>query len=272
MPRRILRVVVDACDFQRTYELGSLPVMRELERRFLGCDYGGTSWTTLSQAEEIPGLLELRAGVSLLDVGAGAGWPALFLARATGCDVTLVDLPANALRLANERAAKDALAPRVRAVQGSGVELPFDDKSFDAVTHADVLCCMPEKEAMLTECRRVARPGGRMLFSVISPAPSLPEADYRVAVEAGPPHVEAADDYAVLIDQAGWRMSQRIDVTDEYGKSLRTLARAIRELVDELIEAVGVDEYDEMRQRREFQGDAHGRGLLRREVFVCTVA
>lgn len=41
--------------------------MRELEKQVLGCDFGGTSWTTRIQAEKIPAALGLRKGVSLLE-------------------------------------------------------------------------------------------------------------------------------------------------------------------------------------------------------------
>jgi 2-polyprenyl-3-methyl-5-hydroxy-6-metoxy-1,4-benzoquinol methylase len=260
--------MAEACDFRETYERVRLPVMRELERRFLGGDYGGTSWTTRSQAEEIANFLQLQAGVQLLDVGAGAGWPSLFLAHATGCGVTLLDLPVNALQSANQRAAVDGIAQRIQTLVGSGAALPLADGAFDAVAHADVLCCMPEKESMLRECRRVVRGGGRMLFSVISTAPSLSEADYREAVEAGPPFIETSDDYAVLISDAGWRVLERIDVTKEYGNSLQALLTGVTEMADALMEAIGINDYDDMQQRRAFQFDAHGRGLLRREIFV----
>ena len=58
-------------DFARDYELGSARVLRELECCVLGCDYGGTSWTTRAEASRIAALLELRSGDKLLDVGAG---------------------------------------------------------------------------------------------------------------------------------------------------------------------------------------------------------
>ena len=47
-------------DFTRDYELGRAAVLRELECCVLGCDYGGTSWTTRSEASRIAELLELR--------------------------------------------------------------------------------------------------------------------------------------------------------------------------------------------------------------------
>jgi ubiquinone/menaquinone biosynthesis C-methylase UbiE len=100
----------------------------------------------------------------LLDVGAGSGWPALFLAQTTGCDTTLIDLPLTGLRVAVERAVTDYLAERCRVVVADGAALPFKDGSFDAVSHSDVLCCLPAKLATLQACRPVARAGARWRF------------------------------------------------------------------------------------------------------------
>ena len=88
------------CDFAVTYERSRLPAVRELERNVLGCDYGGTSWTTRAQADHIAESLELRPGMQLLEVGAGSGWPGLLLGSMTGCNVTLLDMPLNALNKA----------------------------------------------------------------------------------------------------------------------------------------------------------------------------
>ncbi len=79
--------------FSKTYLCAQTPTMRAIERRVCGCDYGGTSWTTREQCEQISALLELRPGMRLLDVGAGSGWPGLYLAGPSGCDTVLVDLP-----------------------------------------------------------------------------------------------------------------------------------------------------------------------------------
>lgn len=112
------------CDFAGSYERSRLPAVRELERYVLGCDYGGTSWTTRAQAEHIAESLTLQPGVQLLEIGAGSGWPGLFLGSLTGCDVTLLDIPLNALRQAVERAVEDQISGQVRVVAGSGTALP----------------------------------------------------------------------------------------------------------------------------------------------------
>jgi len=132
--------------------------MRDLERSVCGCAYGSTSWTTRREAERIAELLELGPDVQLLDVGAGSGWPGLYLAQLTGCDVVLVDLPLVALRIALARATDDGLSERCEAVAADGAALPFLDGSFDALSHSDVLCCAPDKLAILRACRRPPHP------------------------------------------------------------------------------------------------------------------
>ncbi|MBT3535549.1 MAG: hypothetical protein HN478_16840, partial [Rhodospirillaceae bacterium] len=89
--------------FASSYERHQSPVMHRVERRVWGCDYGGTSWTTRDEADRIAGLLELRPGLRILDLGSGSGWPALYWAAATGCDAVLTDLPLTGLRIAAAR-------------------------------------------------------------------------------------------------------------------------------------------------------------------------
>jgi hypothetical protein len=50
------------CDFARDYEIAQAPLMREIERRVRGSDYGATSWTTREQAQQSAGRLSLKPG------------------------------------------------------------------------------------------------------------------------------------------------------------------------------------------------------------------
>jgi protein-L-isoaspartate O-methyltransferase len=122
-----------ACRLGKCAVLARSDAMLDLERSVCGCDYGSTGGTTRLEAERIAQLLELRPGTKLLDLGAGSGWPGLYLGQLTGCDVVMVDLPLAALRIARERAAADGLAQRCEAVVADGAALPFRDASFDAL-------------------------------------------------------------------------------------------------------------------------------------------
>ena len=94
----------------------------------------------LHEVEHLARLLDLAPGVRTLEIGAGSGWPGLFLARRTGCAVTLADLPREGLRVARRRSRRDRLMRRCPATVADAATLPFADASFDAVYHCDVLC------------------------------------------------------------------------------------------------------------------------------------
>jgi protein-L-isoaspartate O-methyltransferase len=115
------------------------PVTVDLERAALGTDYGANGYTSLAQAEMLVRVLELRAGERLLDVGAGCGWPGLYIAARARCSVVVTDLPLAGMRRARERIRIDGQASSY-AVVSTAKRLPFRTASFDAIVHTDVLC------------------------------------------------------------------------------------------------------------------------------------
>ena len=126
-------------DFEQRYRVKPTEVTRQIERDVIGGDWGANGYTTVSQADRLGRELSLRPGSMLLDLGAGRGWPGLYLAASTGCRVVMADVPADALRIALDRADDEGLAGRAVAVLCSAMGLPLRPRSFDAVVHADVL-------------------------------------------------------------------------------------------------------------------------------------
>jgi protein-L-isoaspartate O-methyltransferase len=122
--------------YARRLSLAELAVEREVH----GINAGITSYTTPAQAGMLADALALAPGVRVLDVGAGSGWPGVYLAKKTGCACVLTDVPAAAIRIAAARAAKQEVLARCSSAVASGTHLPFRAKSFDAVMHSDVLC------------------------------------------------------------------------------------------------------------------------------------
>ena len=115
-------------------------VFLEIEREVLGSDYGATSWTDREEAERFAAHLRLAPGSRALEVGAGSGWPGLYLAQQTGGAIVLADLPREGLRLAARRAGAEGLLGRATPIVSDAASLPFPSAHFDAVYHCDVLC------------------------------------------------------------------------------------------------------------------------------------
>jgi SAM-dependent methyltransferase len=255
-------------DFGAIYRQGQLPVMQAIECRICGCAYGATSWATRDEADRIAAALALGPGIELLDLGAGSGWPALYLAARSGCNATLTDVPVIGLEIARKRAARDGIAARCRAVAADAAALPFGDARFDVINQSDVLCCLVRKRETLAECRRAIRPGGRMACSLIYVPPGLDPADHARAVETAPDFVEAEADYPVLFAATRWAIRARHDLTDAFAESCRQKLTAEDELRADLGSIVGAGELERHRARMHRRIAVLEQGHLKRELFI----
>src|SRR5207244_7080677 len=95
----------------------------------------------------------------VLDVATGTGAVALELVRQKGCSVIGADQSPELLAEAQRRLLLAAETKRVRLVEASAQELPFEDGSFDGLTGAYLLRYLDDLPAGLRELARVLRPG-----------------------------------------------------------------------------------------------------------------
>lgn len=125
--------------FADTYTRMDTPVHRVVQREVFGADSWVRGYTTPAQADLLAERLSLRPGLRILDIGAGLGWPSLYLTQRTGCEAVLTDVPEPGLRSASIRAERLRLGRRSSLARASGTHLPFRSQTFDAVIHTDAL-------------------------------------------------------------------------------------------------------------------------------------
>ena len=119
--------------------------------------------------------LDLKEGMTLLDLGCGEGRHTLSAAltapiHAVGLDMSRRDLTTARNRCGDfESLTKTENAPSL--IEGDGARLPFADATFDRIICSEVLEHIHDYETFLREIRRVIKPGG--LFAASVPSFSL---------------------------------------------------------------------------------------------------
>jgi demethylmenaquinone methyltransferase / 2-methoxy-6-polyprenyl-1,4-benzoquinol methylase len=106
--------------------------------------------------------IEARPGDTVLDVATGTAAVALELTRRYGCRVVGVDQSRDMLAEGRRRVEAVGLEGRIELVEAQAEGLPFEAKSFDALTFTYLLRYVDDPAATLRELARVVRPGGRI--------------------------------------------------------------------------------------------------------------
>jgi demethylmenaquinone methyltransferase / 2-methoxy-6-polyprenyl-1,4-benzoquinol methylase len=173
----------------------------------------------------------------VLDVATGTAAVALELVRQNGCSVVGVDQSPEMLDEARRRLLLAAETKRVRLVEASAEELPFEDGSFDGLTAAYLLRYLDDLPTDLGELGRVLRPGATvaLLDFGVPPGP-LPRAAWNLWVDVGLPVLGHAI-------SPGWHEVGRF-----LGGSIRDFDR--RWPVPRLLTALREAGFDDVRARR----------------------
>lgn len=194
----------------------------------------------------------LRAGLRVLDLGSGTGYPALLTAQTVGTSggVIGIDLAEQMLEAATRKAAVLKLS-NVTFRTGDVTTLPFEAASFDAVISRFCLMFLPEIPKAVAEIARVLKRDTWVAAAVWSapdknPYLKIPIDIIKQFIEIPPPDPSApgifrlakSGELAGMLQQAGFADISddeflgdvRFPSTDNYFSSLMDIAAPIQNL------------------------------------------
>jgi ubiquinone/menaquinone biosynthesis C-methylase UbiE len=160
--------------------------------------------------EEILKKLTIPSGSIIADFGCGSGYFSLPLAQRVGEDgkVYCLDVLSQALETVSSKAKimgiKTLETSRVNLEKLNGSKL--QDVSVDWVIMKDMLFQNKNKEIILSEAKRVLKPGGKLLIVEWNNHSSSVGPDGKLRV--------SKEDMVKLIDSQGFKMEQEIEAGD----------------------------------------------------------
>jgi arsenite methyltransferase len=152
---------------------------------------------------------EIRKGMTVLDLGSGAGFDCFLAANKVGASgkVIGVDMTEKMIKKATENAKRYGFT-NVEFRLGEIEDLPVDDDSIDVIISNCVINLSPDKPKVFSEAHRVLRKGGKLLVSDIVLLRELSQKDKEdenlIAGCVGGAILR--DDYLTLVKEAGFKV------------------------------------------------------------------
>jgi sarcosine/dimethylglycine N-methyltransferase len=252
--------MIDVSDFYDRHPISEAQVLAALRRRrgalpdapisaddlfeFDQDHYGG-----LAAVDALARLAGIHARTRVLDLCAGLGGPARFVASRCGCRVIAVELNAGRASGAARLTRLVGLHAQVRVVRGDARALPFADGRFEAVLSQEALLHIGDKAGVLGEVHRVLAPGGRLAFSDWIARPALGDGERRRLHEwMAAVTLQTLDSYRALLGAAGFRAVAAEDLTDEWRTILRDRLQMFRAIRQDTVARLGEARYREYDQ------------------------
>jgi SAM-dependent methyltransferase len=139
----------------------------KLQATWSAGDFGQIAKYYADDAADFIKRLDLKPGMTVLDVACGTGNLAIPAAR-TGANVTGVDIAPNSVEQARQNAKAEGL--NAKFDEGDAEALPYEDASFDAVVTMFGAMFAPRPELVASELKRVCRPGGVIAMANWTPS------------------------------------------------------------------------------------------------------
>jgi sarcosine/dimethylglycine N-methyltransferase len=176
----------------------------------------------------------------VLDLGCGYGSTARYIAKHYGCTVVGTNISEAELNLANERAREASMEHLLTFEYGDFHDIQYPDASFDVVWSQEAFLHGVDKDRILSECSRVLKPGGTLIFSDILVRHDTPQADReRLYDRLKTTDIWDLPDYRDGLSRQGFEILKAEDHSQYVAPSYGAVVSQVREHRSALAERIG---------------------------------
>jgi tocopherol O-methyltransferase len=130
-----------------------------------GAPAGDRHGAQVRMVDELAAFGGVEPGSRVADLGCGVGATGIRLAARLGCRVEGVTISPAQVARGREKARRAGVGGAVRCGLADALSTPFAPGAFDVVWSLESCELMPDKKAFLAECRRILKPGGRLVVA-----------------------------------------------------------------------------------------------------------
>lgn len=187
--------------------------------------YLGTE--TIDEAIRVLGIGPER---DVLDIGAGIGGPARYLAARAGCRVTAVELQPALHKTAVALTKRCGLARLVRHVNGDVMTVPLAPEGFDSMVSWLLFLHIPERVPLLARVRAALKPGGRVYVEDFFERGPLTEAEWNdLRIQVYAQALPRLKEWGAQFRDAGFVDVEIIDMTGRWQPFVVERTKAFRD-------------------------------------------
>jgi cyclopropane fatty-acyl-phospholipid synthase-like methyltransferase len=208
-------------------------------------------------------LVGVDASSRILDLGAGYGGSARYLADRFGCQATCLNLSETQNALNRTLTAEAGLTDRVSVVYGDFENIPDPDDSFDIVWSQDAILHSGNRTRVLDEVRRVLVGNGQFIFTDPMQSDTCPEGVLQPILDRIQlSTLGSFGFYRAELSARGFEESDTEDLTNQLRMHYWRVGQALKDRYDEAVTLSGQTYVDNMIKGLQHWVDGADHGYL----------
>jgi len=197
--------------------------------------------------EAMASKLSLDENSRIIDLGAGYGGAARYLAGTYGCQVTCLNLS----KVQNDRNRalnrEQNLDHLITVTHGSFENIPAEDNSYDVIWSQDAFLHSGNKDTVIQEASRILKPGGEVIFTDPMQADDCPPHVLQPVFDRlSLKSMGSFGLYRQLLTSLGLKEIESLDLTIHLGTHYFRVKQALEERYDELKKDISAEYLDKM--------------------------